>query len=385
MKQGMTFEDLLTRVEHEAASRRDYYVPTQEMYLMTDQSGSRLATPCGQFSLKETAHLHLGELCGIDRRYYQRLRLEAPFLLDRNVNHWLANNSPRQRIVRALESDTGSEARAIVSSRYAMLDNDALLKTVEPVIREQGLTVESCNVSDEKLVIKMVSPRLRGEVKVGDEVQAGIIIRNSEVRCSAVEVDWFVKRLVCTNGMIVTGPHGRGAFRRHVGRDWNAPRRKAQSFSWHGATPSHNALQQLTSSAAALPSSSPVPANLEREQWERAIWEQLQASLRQSLNADAFTSLLNRLALTTTLQAQLAPEELTERVGNSFHLSPDEQSMVLFHLTQDSDLSLWGVLNAVTRTSQEVKSYARATALEEIGGDLSRLTAPQWNRLTTPN
>ena len=229
MKQGKTFEEVVEQVNEEAAMRRDYYCPSNEMMLMSDSTGSRLASPSGQFEMRDTAHLHLAELCGIDRRYYQKMRTESPFLLDRNVNHWLTTSTPKQRIVRA----HNSEARAIVSSRYAMLDNDALLRTIEPIIEELGLSVESCDVSDEKLLIKMVSPRLTGAVKVNDHVQAGLIVRNSEVRCSAVEVDWFVKRLVCLNGMVCNGPNGRGAFRRHVGRDWNMPRRKSRCAGSH--------------------------------------------------------------------------------------------------------------------------------------------------------
>jgi hypothetical protein len=361
MKQGIQFEELVAQVNREAEARRDYYCPTSEMHMMSDASGSRLATPSGQFGVRDMAHLHMAELCGIDRRYYQKVRTDAPHLLDRNVNHWLTTSTPKRRIVRALDS----EARAIVSSRYAMLDNDALLQTMEPVIDELGLTVESCDVSDEKLLIKMVSPRLTGEVKVGDHVQAGIMVRNSEVRCSAVEVDWFVKRLVCTNGMVVNGLNGRGAFRRHVGRDWDAPRRTP-----NGAKPLPLGL---------------IPETIEREEWERAIWQQLQASLRESLNTDAFTALLERLSLTTTLHSLLEPDAIVERVGRVFGLHPAEHSKVLYHLIRDEDLSLWGVLNAVTRTAEDVDDYNRATELEELGGRMAHLTPREWERLVSPN
>jgi Domain of unknown function (DUF932) len=380
MKQGVTFSHLLERVEQEAASRRDFYVPTPEMHLMTDETSSRLATPCGQFDLRDTAHLHLAELTGIDRRYYQRMRTEAPFLLDRNVNHWLATNPPKQRIVRAQQTDTGAQARAIVSSRYAILDNDALLRTVEPVIAEQGLTIESCDVSEERMTIKMISPRLTGDVKVGDTVQAGLIVRNSEVRCNAVEVNWFVKRLVCLNGMVVTGPHGRGAQRRHVGRDWSASRRKSQNRRWHGGNSYRSDAHRDDSLSFGL-----IPENMAREEWERDIWEQLQVSLRESLNTTAFTNLLERLALTTRLHTRLGPEQVAERVGSAFHLRPSEQIAMLCHLARDEDMSLWGVVNAVTRTAQDVEDYARATDLEELGGHLAHLTPREWDRLVSPN
>lgn len=122
MKQGMPFEQLVQRVEGEAARRRDYYAPTTEMEVTSDETGSRLSTPCGHFALNERAHIHLAELCGVDRRYYQKMRAEAPHLLDKNVNHWLADNPSKPRIVRTLKHeergfDTEGTARAIVSSR----------------------------------------------------------------------------------------------------------------------------------------------------------------------------------------------------------------------------------------------------------------------------
>lgn len=356
MKQSMTFEQLAEQVNRDAESRHDFYCPTSEMHVMTDSSGSRLSTPTGLFTLKDTAHLHLAELCGIDRRYYTKMRSEAPFLLDRNVNHWLATNAPKQRIVRTLASD----ARAIVSSRYAMLDNDALLRTVEPVIDELGLTVESCDVSEERLFIKMISPKLTGSVAVGDDVQAGIVIRNSEVRCSAVEVDTFLKRLVCTNGMVVAGNREQSTYRRHVGREWHKGNGKGFAYG-------------------------SITDNIERDEWERGIWEQLQASLRQSLNSDAFAGLLSRLSMTTHLTARLEPDELVERICREYHLCPSEQAHVLFHLIRDGDLSLWGVANAVTRTAEDLDDYNRATELEEIGGRMVHLTPGRWQRMVSLN
>lgn len=368
MKQGQSFEELVARVEEDANRRCDLYCPTDEMHLMSDASGSRLATPSGQLKMRDRAHLHLAELCGIERRYYQRLRLEAPHLLDRNVNHWLTNNPPKQRIVRALNCDEGGEARAIVSSRYALLDNDALLRAIEPVIAEQDLTIESCDAGEDKLTLKMVSPRLKGDVQVGDTVQAGLMIRNSEVRCNAVEINWFVKRLVCSNGMVVTGPQGRGAFRRHVGRDWNKASQSPTGLSF-----------------------GPIPDSTLRKQWEQAIWDELQNSLRNSLSSGAFTDLLDRLSLTTKLHTTLPLDEVAERVGNRFDLRPGEITQVIHHLSQDEDVarwgvSLWSVVNATTRTAEDMESYSRATELETLGGLLANQLSPkEWERLVSPN
>lgn len=369
MKQSMTFNELTTHVYREAERRQDYYVPTHEMQIATDASSSRLCTPCGQFTVKDRAHLHLAEICGIDRRYYQKLRTEAPFLLDRNVNHWLATAPAKQRIVRALDEGGKMDVRAIVSSRYAALDNDALLKTVEPIIDEMGLSVESCDVGDDRLIIKMVSPRLTGAVKVGDEVQAGIVLRNSEVRCSALQIDYFVKRLVCTNGMVVTKNLGNGTFRRHIGRDWFALGRK-------------------NGESKGLPYGL-IPEDTAREEWECSIWQGLEEAMRAKLNADDFSAMLERFALTTKLDTPMEPDAVVQRVAKTYHLYEYEQEAVLHHLVHEEgageSVTLWNVLNAVTRTAQDVTDYNRATTLEEIGGSMAHLSAREWTNLVNPN
>jgi hypothetical protein len=395
MKLGKTFDELVTQVKRESTQKRDFYAPTSEMLVMSDASGSRLATPVGTMLLRERAHQQLAELCGIDRRYYQKLRQEAPALLDRNLNHWLATGPPKQRIVRAFATNCTSatnnpanaqfpaqlpaardatataplEARAILSSRFALLDHDRLLNTIEPVIAEQNLTVESCDMDDEEFTIKLVSPRLQGDVKVGDTVQAGLVIRNSEVGCHAVEVHTFVKRLVCLNGMALMGPKQRGAFRRHSGRDWDG-------------------IQKIGKQKTGVLAMGPIPPNDAREQWERQIWQELQQALRDSLQATAFNDLLARLQLTTRLQTRLSPDVVAERIGSTYDLRSEEQSAMLWHLNRDDDAArhgytLWHVLNAVTRTAQDVENYGRATELETLGGHLAGMTPRQWHHLVS--
>ena len=73
----------------------------------------------------------------------------------------------------------------------------------------------SCEVTENKLHIKIVNHRLEMAVVPGDFVQAGVVISNSEVGLGAVSVQPLVYRLVCTNGMVV---NDFGERRAHVGR-----------------------------------------------------------------------------------------------------------------------------------------------------------------------
>ena len=79
--------------------------------------------------------------------------------------------------------------------------------------------VMSCEVTENRLYLKVVNHRLEMEVRNGDIVQAGVMISNSEVGLGAVSIQPLVYRLVCTNGMVV---NDMGERRHHVGRQAKA-------------------------------------------------------------------------------------------------------------------------------------------------------------------
>jgi hypothetical protein len=58
-----------------------------------------------------------------------------------------------------------------------------------------------------------------------------------------------------------------------------------------------------------------------------------------------------------------------------------EGAGVLAHLIRGGDLSQWGLVSAVTRFSQDVADYDRATELERIGGRIVELPKADWLRL----
>ena len=308
MKIGMHFDAVVAQVAEEARSRHDFFAPTNELELVSREGESeiQLATPQGAFGLRDTAHIHLAEVTGIDRRYYMRLRREAPSLLADNVNHWLRRSPAKPRLVRAL----GSDIRALASPRYATLDNDALLSALEPIIDELGMTVESCQLDEEGLTLKMVTPKLQGDVKLHDVVQSGLLVRNSEVRAASLSVQPLIFRLVCTNGLVFGGANGQAASRRHIGRDLRA-------------------YKDYTG---------PVLPNHERDVWEQEIWNRLQGQIQDVLNVESFGNILTRLSATTRLQSMLEPEVILQRLenlGDGYKLGPEVQSQIIPHLHVD--------------------------------------------------
>jgi hypothetical protein len=77
------------------------------------------------------------------------------------------------------------------------------------------------------------------------------------------------------------------------------------------------------------------------------------------------------------------PVKVVEVTAKKYGLTDDERGSVLHHLIEGKDLSQWGLSNAVTRMSQDVEDYERATAFEVLGGSIIELPRQDWQELTT--
>ena len=85
----------------------------------------------------------------------------------------------------------------------------------------------------------------------------------------------------------------------------------------------------------------------------------------------------------TTRMLEGNPAKAVEVLSNDFSLRENEHSGVLTHLIQGGDLSQYGLLNAVTRTSQDLTDYDRATHLETLGSKVLELSPSKWKELAT--
>lgn len=101
---------------------------------------------------------------------------------------------------------------------------------------------------------------------------------------------------------------------------------------------------------------------------DRAFVLKIQDTVRAAVDEARFSTVLDRMR--ESKQAQLNTQDLPGLVklaSSSFGILEEEGKGVLQHLIEDGDFTLYGLANAVTRFSQDVESYDRATKLEEIG------------------
>ena len=352
MKTGLSLTQLAQELERQATTKRDFLAPERQLQVEVVEADTPtvhlVVGAVGRFPLTPYAHGQVGEHLGIPKAYYERLLQQAPDLLATNVNHWLHASAAR-RLLRTLDS----AVRAYLSHRYRPLDHQDLAEAVLPVLLEDPqLEVASCAITATRLYLKVTTARLTAEVRKGDIVQAGLVISNSEVGAGSVRVEPLLYRLACLNGAII---NDLALKKYHVGR-----------ANGHG----EDAIQAfLRDETKALN--------------DRAFWATVQDVVRGTLQEVTFAQIVARWRETTQEMIAGDPAQVVEVTAKRLGLTEPERGSVLRHLVEGGDLSRYGLANALTRASQDVDDYDRATDLERLGGQLIELPRQAWQTLAT--
>ena len=349
MERYDTLEGVLARVVDEDRRKVDLLSDTRSMSFGSETTSTLavdLADGVQTFELNDHTHGQLATDLEIPKRYYDRLRNEAPALYRSNVHHWL-NEEPNRRMVRGRRNDDDSvTGRAWLSDRYRRLDNIEIAKTLLPEFENLGTEVRFHNaaVTDSSFYLRATFPSYERAVKVGDPVTWGVQIRNSEVGAGTLSISGFVLRLVCTNGMVAT----RELNARHVGR-----RLDAEGIFTDETLQADDA----------------------------AFWLAARDTLRAAISETRFEEVVEKLRETTETERIVKPIEATKQLGKTFELTEAETEEVLRHLFVANDLTQWGALNAITRAAQDVESFERQAELETIGWEVANLSGREWAKV----
>lgn len=342
MKQGKTISELAAEIERQQRAKRDFIADTREIAMTGDL---RLRVGAEAFGVTDVAHRHIGEKAGIPAKYYDRMRKAAPQLLSLNVNEWFRTD-PERRMVRTLDG----AARAVLTDRYQRIDNEHIAEVVLPVLADTpGIRIASTEITDSRLYIKAVNERVRAEVKVGDPVEAGVLITNSEIGLGAVAISPLVNRLVCTNGLVVADQKYR---RNHVGRR---------------ADNGDDVYEMLSDETLRAD--------------DRAILLKVRDIVRAALDEARFAVTVEKMRSAAESQKMQDPIRTVELLADRLSLQEGEKPSILRHLIEGGDLTKWGMVNAVTRAAHDVESYDRSTELEVVGGKILDLSKTDWREL----
>ena len=382
MKQGKALPEVLAELQKQNKMKLDYVAPAQAFHLEDDgatfvlkhNDGTRKA-----FNTTDLFHRQIGSNLEIPAKYYDAMRKKKPELLARNVNAWFGDRE-QSYMIRSLgycsENDANNKAiatdadvidvldaeiveadntktvigvaRALLSDRYRRIDNMEIAEAVLPLFAgQEGMEIASSAVTPNRLYLKVVNHRLEQEVVPGDIVQAGVVISNSEVGLGAVSVQPLVYRLVCSNGLIT---NDFGERRTHIGRTLETVEETFHIYSTD---------------------------TLEAE--NKAFMLKLRDATLSAIEETRFAMIVGKLRESTEAKITGHVQDVVELTSKTYGLNQGEQESILDYLVAGGDLSLYGLSNAVTRASQDVESYDRATELESIGWQVATMSPRQWH------
>lgn len=370
MQQGLTLTQMAAELEARARAKADFVVDTRELTLITppktdgekpEAAAARrpeihLPEGVGEYSMSDHAQRQLADRLGYPAKLWDRFRESHPDLLDHDVNA-LLRREPERRTIRCYdwpEDRGGPVARAVLSDRYRRMDYEDLAQTVFPLLHQlPGVQFPSCQITENRMYIKAVIPGLQGEVRVGDVVQAGLIISNSEVGQGSLSVRTFWYRLWCTNGC----GHEELLRQVHLGRAVESDE-------------TYRILQDDTRAAD-----------------DKALQLKLRDVVTAGVSETRFNALLASLREAATGEKAPEPQMAMEKLAKKLDLSEGEAKSAFTHLITGSangtdgrtDFTPYGFLNAVTRTAADLQDYDRATELEVAGGRVLQMAGTrEW-------
>jgi hypothetical protein len=354
MKTGKSIVELAQELTRIKKTARDFVVPTSKLYAEPAEGGVTLNFKNGvdhSYSLNQWSRAQVANYTKIPREYFERLSTETPDLLAKNINHGLEKSAARygneSRMLRTLDG----RVRGMLSSRYRILDSHDLLEAIFPVLSDKGMEIVSSEITDRRLFIKALSPRITADVSKGDTVQYGLVISTSDVGAGSVRVEPLVYRLVCQNGMI-----SNTAIRKfHVGKNQ-----------------AEDDIRELLTDKT-------------RELTDAAFWAQVRDVVLSSMKAENFERQVDRIRIAAGERiTNFDLPRVVELSMNAVKVSGDsKKNSILAALASGNEgagLTKWGLINSFTRAAQQDEfDYEESVELERAAGQILEIPAKQWS------
>lgn len=356
MKTGKitTLDELSSEIDRQKQLKKDYAVNSKSLqYYVTGQQEQfmnifdrKTDQLLHSMPVNDIAHQQISKYLDIPYKYYHLMREDNPELLASNINSWIEKMPPEQRMIRAYDG----ALRAFLSSKYKRLDYDIILQEVIPILEALGsdATLESCEITESRMYLKIVNWRSTAEVTPGDKIAAGVIISNSEVGRGSLSVEPLAYRLVCSNGMIIKDSR----FRKY-----------------------HTGTRLQTDQDYEIYEPDTINAQ------NIAIMKEMRDIVQHAISEAMLDKVVEKYQRAQGMEITGDIPALIDITAREYKLNETESHGVMENLYQRGDYTLYGLANAITESSQKVDDYDRATELEALGHDVVSMPNVQWSRL----
>ena len=233
-----------------------------------------------------------------------------------NVHHFLANGAYEREVT--LRKVHGDVVRAVVSDRYAPLDDDMIFPHVKNALAGHNVRVQFADIYDGDYThVRLVFDHTAEEVRPGDLVCKGLHITNSEVGLRSVRVEPFLYRVRNQTGIVAPEILFRTTAR-HVGD----------------------------------------PARLDAQ-----IRNAITVGIAE---ADKMFDMLKRAAVVTVAD----PEKVIKNHAEAQKMNDDQIKLVLGAFQAGLDPTLLGMIDAFVTAAATIKNTEDRYTMERVGGRL---------------
>ena len=285
-------------------------------------------------------------------QYYKRLMEDGNVpLLDQNVNHWFSSIK-RNYLIRcfASEDNTTGVVRAILGDRYRILDNLDVLMAALDAVRQSGVNIqiESADITDTKMYVRFIapdvvqdSPNLLKNYRVPSKdkgtdygIHAGFILTNSETGHGSSFVAPRLVVAACRNGMIMKQD---ATNKVHLGGRMDEGR-----IDWSEETKTKNV---------------------------ELIIAQVKDAVKQYTSAEYLGATIDKLEGNGTSELN-HPIDAIANISRDLNFSEEKQKDLLAYFMQSSDLTGFGVAQAVTYFAHKKADADEQFELEAVAMDI---------------
>lgn len=350
MLKGKSLTELAQELERVNSEKRDFMVPVNQL-AMNEKSDIEFGGE--SFGLNNWSGGQIATYTNIPKQYFDRIKKENPELLAQNVNHGfeqITREKSDQRLIRTLDNNV----RGFLSSKYRMLDSHDLLEATLPTLIENKFDVVSSEITEKRLYLKSVTPKIQGEVKKGDVVQYGVMISTSDVGAGSLKVEPFFNRLVCLNGMVMPTKFrkahlGSNNFEREVHELLTDDTKKKNDEAFFATVRDY------------------LMATMEPERFRRELEKMQHAADQKIENTD-----LERVVELTMDKTGVRGKKTKQGILNA-----------LASGNEGAGLTQWGLANSFTRAAYQIDKidYETSTDLERAGGMIIDLKSSEWRRV----
>lgn len=341
--------DKQTKIDYITPTKIDYITPTENIETIYDIGTNKIilklkntnteSPETNTFDITNTCHQQIATKTNIPMNFYDKLLIEHPTLLTHNINTLIQDKETV--MLRTLHGN----ARALLSKRYRPIDNydvmTCTLQNLKQIQEKQDIqiNINDARLTDTHLYIKITSPDLKAYINpnptkqhVGDIVNGGIIVTNSEVGLGRFKVTQFISILKCNNGLISDNELSKV----HLGKS-----QEHQTINWSDKTLSLD---------------------------DEHLYSQISDMITHCFTKDKFQLWIDQINNTASTEIK-QPILAINNIVKEYQIPKEQIESLLLQFAQDG-YTKWGLTNALTTIAQTNKDYNKQIEYEKIGNKI---------------